>query len=118
MVELDAALGLEVVERDAVVLGLLSASSSSNTRSADAMPDCITLIIDASCVSGCVNWREYWMNAWMSPMRQLARRDAQTADQRDRDVVQVAEEHHRRLDDPGDELRGVARLEQLVVLAR
>ena len=32
------------------------------------MPDCITLIIDASCVSGCVNWREYWMNAWMSPI--------------------------------------------------
>ena len=45
-----------------------SASSSSNTRSADAMPDCITLIIDASCVSGWVNCREYWMNAWMSPM--------------------------------------------------
>ena len=32
------------------------------------MPDCITLIIDASCVSGWVNWREYWMKAWMSPM--------------------------------------------------
>ena len=27
-----------------------------------------TLIIDASCVSGWVNWREYWMNAWMSPI--------------------------------------------------
>ena len=44
------------------------ASSSSKTRSADAIPDCITLIIDASWVSGWVNWREYWMNAWMSPM--------------------------------------------------
>ena len=21
----------------------------------------------ASCVIGCVNWREYWMNAWTSP---------------------------------------------------
>ena len=31
------------------------------------MPDCSTLAIAASCVSGCVNWREYWMNAWMSP---------------------------------------------------
>ena len=36
--------------------------------------------------------------------------------ERDGDVVQVAEEHHRRLDDPGDELRAVARLEELVVL--
>ena len=32
------------------------------------MPDCSTLAIDASCVSGWVNWREYWMNAWTSPM--------------------------------------------------
>ena len=45
-----------------------AASSSSNTRSAEAMPDCMTLIIDASWVRGWVNWREYWMNAWMSPM--------------------------------------------------
>ena len=33
-----------------------------------------------------------------------------------RDVVQVAEEHHRRLDRPGDELRAEARLEELLVL--
>ena len=32
------------------------------------MPDCRTLTIDASWVSGWVNWREYWMNAWMSPI--------------------------------------------------
>ena len=32
------------------------------------MPDWNTLSIDASCVSGWVNWREYWMNAWMSPI--------------------------------------------------
>ena len=32
------------------------------------MPDCMTLIIDASWVSGCVNCREYWMKAWMSPI--------------------------------------------------
>ncbi len=45
-----------------------STSSSSNTRSSEAMPDCSTLAIEASWVSGWVNWREYWMNAWMSPM--------------------------------------------------
>ena len=45
-----------------------SASSSSKTRSAEAMPDWSTLAIDASWVSGWVNWREYWMKAWMSPM--------------------------------------------------
>ena len=38
------------------------------TRSNDAMPDWNTFIIDASCVSGIENLREYWMNAWMSPM--------------------------------------------------
>ena len=32
------------------------------------MPDWRTLAIDATWVSGCVNWREYWMKAWMSPM--------------------------------------------------
>jgi hypothetical protein len=26
------------------------------------------LNIDATCVSGCVNCREYWMKAWMSPI--------------------------------------------------
>ena len=31
------------------------------------MPDCITLNIEASWVSGWVNWREYWMNACTSP---------------------------------------------------
>ncbi|CAB4683105.1 unannotated protein [freshwater metagenome] len=35
------------------------ASSNSKTRSAEAMPDCNTLAIEASWVSGCVNWREY-----------------------------------------------------------
>ena len=37
------------------------------------MPDWRTLAIDAICVSGWVNWREYWMKAWMSPMRDGAR---------------------------------------------
>ena len=32
------------------------------------MPDCSTLAIEATCVIGWVNWREYWMNAWMSPI--------------------------------------------------
>ena len=48
--------------------GSSGASSSSKTRSAEAMPDCITFNIDATCVRGWVNCREYWMNAWMSPM--------------------------------------------------
>ena len=44
-----------------------STSSSSNTRSREAMPDWSVFTMAAICVSGCVNWREYWMNAWMSP---------------------------------------------------
>ena len=44
-----------------------SASSTSNTRSADAMPDCSRLAIEATWVSGWVNIRVYWMNAWTSP---------------------------------------------------
>ena len=32
------------------------------------MPDWKTFIIDASCVSGIENVREYWMNACTSPM--------------------------------------------------
>ena len=43
------------------------ASSSSKTRSAEAMPDCRTFAIEASWVIGWVNWREYWMNACTSP---------------------------------------------------
>ena len=45
-----------------------------------------------------------------------ARGHPQPAEQRDHHVVEVAEEHHRGLDDPGDELRPVRRLEQFVVL--
>ena len=44
-----------------------AASSSSKTRSALATPDCSRLVIDATWVSGWVNWREYWMNACTSP---------------------------------------------------
>ena len=44
-----------------------SASSSSKTRSADATPDCSRFIIEATWVSGWVNWRVYWMNACTSP---------------------------------------------------
>ena len=43
------------------------ASSTSNTRSTLAMPDCSVFIIDATCVSGIENCREYWMNACTSP---------------------------------------------------
>ena len=41
----------------------------------------------------------------------------QAADHRDHDVVEVPDEHHRRHDQPGDELRAEAGLVQLVVLA-
>ncbi len=44
-----------------------SASRNSTTRSNEAMPDWKTFIIEATCVSGIENWREYWMKAWMSP---------------------------------------------------
>ncbi len=44
-----------------------SASSSSKTRSADATPDWSRLTIEATWVSGWVNWREYWMKACTSP---------------------------------------------------
>ncbi len=45
-----------------------SASSSSKTRSAEATPDCTRLAIEATCVSGWLNWREYCTNAWTSPI--------------------------------------------------
>ena len=44
-----------------------SASSTSNTRSAEAMPDCSRLAMDATWVSGWVNIRVYWMKACTSP---------------------------------------------------
>jgi hypothetical protein len=53
------------------------------------MPDWSTLIIDANCVSGCVNWREYWMKAWTSPIEIAPDATANTADDGDRDVVEV-----------------------------
>lgn len=45
-----------------------SASSSSYTRSAEATPDWTRFAIDATCVSGIENWREYWMKACTSPI--------------------------------------------------
>ena len=48
--------------------GISSASSSSsNTRSAEAIADWSTFMMLASWVIGIVNWREYWMKAWTSP---------------------------------------------------
>ena len=64
---------------------------------------------------GIVNCREYWMNAWTSPS-DIVPWPPHAADHGDRDVVQVAEEVHRRLDDPGDELGPVAGLVELLVL--
>ena len=42
-------------------------SSSSNTRSADAIADWRTLTMLAVWMIGNVNWRLYWMNAMTSP---------------------------------------------------
>ena len=47
-----------------------------------------------------------------------AGRHPQAADDGDRDVVEVPDEHHRRHDDAGDELRAEAGVVQLLVLAR
>ncbi len=94
---------------------LLRASRNSNIRSADASPDWKTLAIDATCVSGWANWREYWMNAWTDPMRQGAGGDLQPPDDGDGDEVEVADRHHRRLDRTGHELGFEARPEELLV---
>ena len=76
----------------------------------------MTLAMLAVWVIGIVNWREYWTNActsprliwplatWMPPMTQIS------------DVVEVGDELHRRLDDPGQELGPIAGLEEALVL--
>ena len=87
-----------------------SASSSSKTRSAEATPDCSRFDIDATWVSGWLNWREYWMNACTSPSDMLPGRHPEPADHGDEDVVEVPDEHDRRHDDAGEELRAEARL--------
>ena len=48
--------------------------------------------------------------------RHAAGRDAQAAGDRDQYIVDAADEHHRRHDEPRDELGGEAGLEQLLVL--
>ena len=76
----------------------------------------MTFAMLASCMIGHVNWREYWMNACTSPSDSVPVRDLHAADDGDGDVVQVADEAHRRLDDARDELRLEARLVELLVL--
>ena len=71
----------------------------------------------ATCVSGWLNCREYWMNACTSPSDSAPDATRSAADHGDQHVVQVADEHHGRLDRAGDELRPEAGLVQpLVVL--
>ena len=60
-----------------------TASSSSNTRSADATADCRTLMIEAAWMIGNVNWRQYWMNACTSPRLICAVGDLDAADDAD-----------------------------------
>ena len=92
------------------------ASSSSKTRSALATPDCSRFAIEATWVSGWVNWREYWMNAWTSPSEIDAAGHLEAAEDRDHDVVEVPDEHHRRHDQPAHELGAERRLVELLVL--
>ena len=70
----------------------------------------------ATWVSGWLNCREYWMNACTSPSDSAPGGDPQRADDRDQHVVEVADEHHRRLDRAGDELGPEAGLVQLLVV--
>jgi hypothetical protein len=56
------------------------------------------------------------MNACTSPRLIAPIGHPQAADDGDGDVVEVADEHHRRHDDAADELRAEARVVELVVL--
>ena len=90
-----------------------SASRSAKTRSAEATPDCRRFAMLATWEIGWENWREYWMKAWTSPRESWPEATRSAADDRDEDIVDVADEGHRRLDQAGDELgfeaRGVER---------
>jgi hypothetical protein len=80
------------------------------------MPDWNVAAIEARCVSGWENWRAYWIMACMSPMLMRSRRDLEATDHGDQDVLDVAHEQDRRLDQVGHELGTEARLVQLVVV--
>ena len=58
------------------------------------------------------------MKAWMSPIVMAPADDPQAADDGDGDEVEVADEHHRRLDEAGHELGAEAGLVELVVRGR
>ena len=53
----------------------------------------------ATWVIGWLNCREYWMNACTSPSDSAPDGHPQPADHGHQHVVEVADEHHRRLDD-------------------
>ena len=67
VLELDPAVGIPDHSGPVVVGRSSSASRNSNTRSAEATPDWSRLTIEATCVTGWVNCREYWMKACTSP---------------------------------------------------
>ena len=70
----------------------------------------------ATWVSGWLNCLEYWMNAWHGAQGQRARCHLERPDHGHQDVVEVSDEHHRRLDRARDELRPVAGVVQRVVV--
>ena len=116
MVELDPALRLEVLERDEVVLDLLGRVEQLEHALGRRDPGLHHVDHRRELRERLGELARVLDERLDVTDRHLARRHPQAADERDGDVVQVAEEHHRGLDRPGDELRGVAGLEQLLVL--
>ncbi len=80
------------------------------------MPDWNVVAIEARRPSGSENWRAYWMSRLHVTDADRAGRDPQTTDDGDEDVLDVAHEQHRRLDQARHELGAEARLVQLVVV--
>ena len=91
------------------------ASSSSITRSSEAMPDWKTFIIDASCVSGIEKVREYWMKAWTSPTLMAPLATCRPPTTATITYCTLPEEHRGRLHEARHELGAEGGLEQLVV---
>ena len=92
-----------------------SASSSSNTRSAEAMPDWNVLTIDGDPRQRLREAARVLEERLDVADRHRAVGDADAAEHGDRDEVEVADEHRRRLDHAGDELGPEAGLVELVV---
>ena len=116
VVELDPALRLEVLERHEVVLDLLRRVEQLEHPLGGRDPGLHHVDHRRELGQRLGELARVLDERLDATDGQLARRHHQPADERDGDVVQVAEEHHRRLDGARDELRAVAGLEELLVL--